>query len=401
MELKVWADGVQKVICGVNESTTCQEVVIALAKAMDRTGRYTLKEKFKDFERHLTPNEKLLPSLSKYGQQANDVQLILNRTGPSQMDGSVLDCKGQAPERNIYRQSLPPLTRLRNKIDPNPEAKKPKRKSLTFAEEAKVWMESFSKTKLNETNKKELDFNQNKIEDLHKIISIQHTTLHSIQVQLETTETEIRKWENHQLSFRKEMEKLQSLVELRQTEVEELEFWENELQAEEFHEKDLKDQFEEIKEKVQECNEKLNECSIKIHGLEGNAEAGKIMQVTKLVKELSFKSNESTVLQSNVDLTEQSLEKANQQLQKQQLELEELTKEVCQTNLLQFIHHGTAATVSPPMQRSEETDNKGRKKTAKDSTTQLPAPKCKQLPSKQKNYQNSQHFSFDQGGIYV
>nr|XP_014352426.1 PREDICTED: ras association domain-containing protein 8-like [Latimeria chalumnae] len=283
------------------------------------------------------------------------------------MDGSVLDCKGQAPERNIYRQSLPPLTRLRNKIDPNPEAKKPKRKSLTFAEEAKVWMESFSKTKLNETkgeqepkqveagaskatlkemnhrtfpkqerkvqlitesssknklnkikkkqNQFELDFNQNKIEDLHKIISIQHTTLHSIQVQLETTETEIRKWENHQLSFRKEMEKLQSLVELRQTEVEELEFWENELQAEEFHEKDLKDQFEEIKEKVQECNEKLNECSIKIHGLEGNAEAGKIMQVTKLVKELSFKSNESTVLQSNVDLTEQSLEKANQQLQ--------------------------------------------------------------------------------------
>eukprot|EP00061_Rhincodon_typus_P010330 g34542.t1 len=34
MELKVWVDGVQRVVCGVNEKTTCQEVVIALAQAM-------------------------------------------------------------------------------------------------------------------------------------------------------------------------------------------------------------------------------------------------------------------------------------------------------------------------------------------------------------------------------
>lgn len=34
MELKVWVDGIQRVVCGVSEHTTCQEVVIALARAI-------------------------------------------------------------------------------------------------------------------------------------------------------------------------------------------------------------------------------------------------------------------------------------------------------------------------------------------------------------------------------
>lgn len=34
MELKVWVDGVQRIVCGVTEMTTCQEVVIALAQAI-------------------------------------------------------------------------------------------------------------------------------------------------------------------------------------------------------------------------------------------------------------------------------------------------------------------------------------------------------------------------------
>lgn len=36
MELKVWVDGVQRVVCGVSEVTTCQEVVVALAQAIGK-----------------------------------------------------------------------------------------------------------------------------------------------------------------------------------------------------------------------------------------------------------------------------------------------------------------------------------------------------------------------------
>lgn len=39
MELKVWVDGVQRVVCGVSKATTCQEVVIALAQATGESSR--------------------------------------------------------------------------------------------------------------------------------------------------------------------------------------------------------------------------------------------------------------------------------------------------------------------------------------------------------------------------
>lgn len=39
MELKVWVDGIQRVVCGVSEQTTCQEVVIALAQAIGESFR--------------------------------------------------------------------------------------------------------------------------------------------------------------------------------------------------------------------------------------------------------------------------------------------------------------------------------------------------------------------------
>uniref|UniRef100_A0AAR2LVB4 Ras association domain-containing protein n=1 Tax=Pygocentrus nattereri TaxID=42514 RepID=A0AAR2LVB4_PYGNA len=83
MEIKVSVEGVQRIVCGVTERTTCQEVVIALAQALGRTGRYTLREKFKEYERNVTPDERLLESLEKYGQQAREVQLTLQHLGPS------------------------------------------------------------------------------------------------------------------------------------------------------------------------------------------------------------------------------------------------------------------------------------------------------------------------------
>lgn len=34
MELKVWVDGAVRVVCGLSEETSCQDVVIALAQAI-------------------------------------------------------------------------------------------------------------------------------------------------------------------------------------------------------------------------------------------------------------------------------------------------------------------------------------------------------------------------------
>lgn len=51
MELKVWVDDVQRIVCGVNQSTTCHDIVLALAVATGQTGRFTLIEKFRNNER--------------------------------------------------------------------------------------------------------------------------------------------------------------------------------------------------------------------------------------------------------------------------------------------------------------------------------------------------------------
>ncbi|KAK5876960.1 hypothetical protein CesoFtcFv8_026258 [Champsocephalus esox] len=133
MELKVWVDGVQRIVCGVTEFTTCQEVVIALAQAIGRTGRYTLIEKWRDTERHLAPNENPVVSLNKWGQYASDVQLILHRTGPSVSERPNSDRQTRFQERGFYRQSLPPLAKLRpSGNDSSLKRREPKRKSLTF-----------------------------------------------------------------------------------------------------------------------------------------------------------------------------------------------------------------------------------------------------------------------------
>ncbi|XP_036389640.1 ras association domain-containing protein 8 [Megalops cyprinoides] len=166
MELKVSVDGVQRIVCGVTEKTTCQEVVIALAQALGRTGRYTLKEKFKEFERNVTPEERLLESLGKYGQQCREVQLTLLHNGPSlggggadgPQGGSQQACaplrrvdagvRGRRGSCGLHRQSLPPLSRLHLHVDSPQlaEAKKPKRKSLTLVEEAFGWLENLSRS---------------------------------------------------------------------------------------------------------------------------------------------------------------------------------------------------------------------------------------------------------------
>ncbi|XP_007506487.2 ras association domain-containing protein 7 isoform X2 [Monodelphis domestica] len=83
MELKVWVDGVQRVVCGVSEQTTCQEVVIALAQALGQTGRYVLIQRLRDKERQMLPQECPLGAQATCGQFASDVQFVLRRTGPS------------------------------------------------------------------------------------------------------------------------------------------------------------------------------------------------------------------------------------------------------------------------------------------------------------------------------
>ncbi|XP_076450825.1 uncharacterized protein LOC143286863 [Babylonia areolata] len=85
MELTVWVDGIPRVVCGATYNTTCQDVVVALAYAMDRTGRFTFLEKWRDSSRPLTPDDYPLQVLHKWGEYAAEVHFVLCQ--PSTEDG--------------------------------------------------------------------------------------------------------------------------------------------------------------------------------------------------------------------------------------------------------------------------------------------------------------------------
>lgn len=77
MELKVYVDGVPKVVCDVTESTTCQEIVLALAHSMGQPGRYALIKKFHGSEHRLAANEKPVELLSQHGDNSSSVVYFL------------------------------------------------------------------------------------------------------------------------------------------------------------------------------------------------------------------------------------------------------------------------------------------------------------------------------------
>ncbi|KAG7222182.1 hypothetical protein INR49_016580 [Caranx melampygus] len=48
MELKVWVDGVQRIVCGVTEFTTCQEVCVYLSCSQGAKGPHSPEVNSKD-----------------------------------------------------------------------------------------------------------------------------------------------------------------------------------------------------------------------------------------------------------------------------------------------------------------------------------------------------------------
>ncbi|KAG7521181.1 ras association domain-containing protein 8-like [Solea senegalensis] len=360
MEVKVSVDGVPRVVCGVTEETTCQEVVVALAQALGQPGRYMLREKFKEFERCMTPSERLLETLEKYGEQAREVQLTLLLSGPPVLDemsrtnvGRYQPCPplrrkdaGARMRRgsgslSLHRQSLPPLPCLRHEAEqPKEDIKRPKRKSLTLMEEAWEWLENLGKGKVYSTacdkdrskksDKKnrtslnvlltpdkenlgsgskvrgqkglmsDLDhqtsccigsqtkgkaskhskkrqeaksYDRNSLSSaiiddernrLKETVLSQLGSLQDLEAHIARVDKQILELEEKQRARRAEQEAQQRMAE---QEIEQIMFWENELKAEERHEKDLQGQFLQIKAKTVECKAMLQEHKDKIKGL--------------------------------------------------------------------------------------------------------------------------------------
>ncbi|XP_031721660.1 ras association domain-containing protein 8b isoform X2 [Anarrhichthys ocellatus] len=432
MELKVWVDGVQRIVCGVTEFTTCQEVVIALAQAIGRTGRYTLIEKWRETERHLAPHENPVVSLNKWGQYASDVQLILQRTGPSVSERPTSDGQDRVPERGFFRQSLPPLAKLRpSGTDRSLKRREPKRKSLTFTGGARGLRDIFGKgrdAEAKQPQQRGVSLNLSRVggvgvasvagspaRELSRLVQLQRDKLQALESRLLGCEAELQDWEeavgevDEGGNLEEDLLLFEQQVRRNDAEMEEEEFWQNELQIERESERQLRQQLVELQGRVRDCEAKLSEYLAHIESMEGGLEQEQQeaelnqrvneeevrSQLEKVRAELETQSQHTARLESSCRALERSLGQSGKRLQEKEQELEQLTKELRQVNLQQFIQQtGTKVTVLPAQPTGENNNEVDSGSLKRLGSSRL-------LPSDLRTLQSAATSSLNPEGIYV
>uniref|UniRef100_A0A1A7Y8J2 Ras association (RalGDS/AF-6) domain family (N-terminal) member 7 n=1 Tax=Iconisemion striatum TaxID=60296 RepID=A0A1A7Y8J2_9TELE len=430
MELKVWVDGVVRVVCGLSEETSCQDVVIALAQAIGQTGRYVLIQRLRDTERQLLATERPLESLAKLGQHGNEVQFFLRRTGPSSSDG---------PGSKQERPSPLPLPK-----QPEPEPLKPNqvKKALTF----NLGPSSSPKTKAKQLKKGPRDSSEQRTspssspthhmpspspsppvgpskEEVFRKVLQQQERLRAIDGQLETVERESRTRERSYPSpcpspisdarLQEELDVLEQAVRRNQAELAHEQYWEEELQAEEEREQGMRRKLADIHAKLDDCGRRLHEFSIRSTQLEKEIQresqaAGKANapeEAFDAVKEkLRSQERNRAELEEQLSDTDKALGKAESLLQVKQEELEDLNKELRQCNLQQFIqqtgvlpaHTQSRTELQEQMEQLELAAGRGA------TPVEFPSrPTAKQFLGHPRNLQNPLVSSLNPEGVYV
>ncbi|XP_069480159.1 ras association domain-containing protein 8-like isoform X2 [Ambystoma mexicanum] len=397
MELKVWVDGVQRVVCGVSELTSCQEVVIALAQSIGQTGRYVLIQTLRDKERQLLPNERPLEYLAKCGQYANDVQFILRRTGPSMAERPSSDTTGQPPERVVIRASLPlkprpvstEVTRSKeprkaltfnlgpmgsNELLAKHRQKQQQRNGLELKEPSKEIGQSSrasgqSSKESNQSSRASSqpskDIGAPSKEDLFRMVLSQQEHLQALEHKNNSAGTDLQAWE-HKNGPRHEDEilYLEQLVRRNEAELSEEDFWHSELQLERDTERGHQDKLRQLRATIDEYTQRIRELTTQTEALEKEIERAQREKATpspaelqdmlsRMKRELDSKTSQSLQLESNISNVEKAFAEAERTLQAKNRELEDLNKDLRQCNLQQFILQ-TGTTVTALQSRTEE-----------------------------------------------
>ncbi|GAA6217593.1 ras association domain-containing protein 7-like [Lates japonicus] len=366
MELKVWVDGVVRVVCGLSEETSCQDVVIALAQAIGQTGRYVLIQRLRDTERQLLATERPLESLAKLGQHGSEVQFFLRRTGPSSSDGPG------------SKQDRPTPLPLPKHPEPEPSKRSQPKKALTF----NLGPSSSPRTKAKQFKRSPRDSPEQRAspspspspvsphvpspspsppigpskEEVFRKVLQQQERLRAIETQLEALERDSQAWDRPYPSpcpspvsdarLQEEMDTLEQAMRRNQAELAHEEYWEEELQVEVEKERGMRRKLGELHAKLDECGRRLHEFSVRSAQLEQEIQresqaegraSGPEEALNAVKEELQIQERQGTELEEQLSETDKALGKAESLLQAKQEELEELNKELRQCNLQQFI----------------------------------------------------------------
>ncbi|XP_048014385.1 ras association domain-containing protein 8 [Megalobrama amblycephala] len=349
MELKVWVDGVVRVVCGLSEETSCQDVVIALAQAIGQTGRYVLIQKLRDTERQLLANERPLESLAKLGQHSSEVQFFLRRTGPSSSE-----------EQSLHNRTLP-----HSKPSTSEHKRGLPKKSLTF----NLGPSCSPRTKTKDSRKTPSPEQRASPvphtaylpgpskEEVFRHVLQQQEQLRALESQLVAVDRECETWDQtstEETSLQAEMEVLENTLWKNQQELVDEEFWEEELRIETERERGMKRRLGELHAKLDDCGQKLHEFNTRAMQLEKDIQR-EMLQVDDLPNQSDSKDSLGVVkadlqsrqkqgeeLEAELIELEKALGRAETLLKAKQEEVEELNKELRQCNLQQFIQQAGA-----------------------------------------------------------
>lgn len=192
-------------------------------------------------------------------------------------------------------------------------------------------MDIFGKSKESEFKQKVLNNCKTTADELKKLIHLQTEKLQCIEKQLESNEVEIHYWEQkYNSSLEEEILKLEQKIKRNEVEIEEEEFWENELQIEQENEKQLKEQLQEMRQRIMECENKLKDYMSQIHNMESGLEAEKLQRevqesqvneeevkekIEKVKGEIDIQGQQSLRLENGIKAVERSLGQATKRLQ--------------------------------------------------------------------------------------
>ncbi|KPP75094.1 ras association domain-containing protein 8-like [Scleropages formosus] len=382
MELKVWVDGVVRVVCGLSEETSCQDVVIALAQAIGQTGRYVLIQKLRDTERQLLADEKPLESLVKLGQQGNEVQFFLRRTGPSSSEA-------------LNTERGPVLPRP---SEPEPPKRREPRKAHTF----NLGPSSSPQSKVKNFKKSPRDSSEMRAspclpgptpgpafsaglskEDLFRLILQQQEQLRELEMQLTTVEGEVVRKNHAELGREAALEE--------------------ELRAEGERERGLRRHLAELRTSMDDCNRRLHDCATRSAHLEreiqqesrrtksrpGPAQAGPEESLGMVRAKLQSQQRQGAELEASLSETEQALGKADALLKERNEEMDELNKEIRQCNLQQFIQQtGVPPVPSSSPSHPEQLEGYSNSGPVQYTTESPPRPTAKHFLGNPRNLQN-------------
>ncbi|XP_068595803.1 ras association domain-containing protein 7 [Brachionichthys hirsutus] len=364
MELKVWVEGVVRVVCGLSEDTSCQDVVIALAQAIGQTGRYVLIQRLRDTERQLLATEKPLESLAKLGQHGGEVQFFLRRTGPSSSDGanskqdrSVPYPLPKHPEPEFSKRSQPKKALTFN-LGPStsPRTKQLKRSPRDSPEQRASPSPSSSPIPLHvPSTAPSPPIGPSKEEIFRKVLQ-QQERLGAFESQLEVLERQSQTWEHlypspcpspvSDVRLQEAMNALDQVLQRNQVELAQEQYLEEMFQTEVEKEHRMRRKLEELHSNLDDCGRQLHEFSIRSAQLDQEIQRetrtkGKCKRPEvshdAVKAELKNQENHGTDLEEQLSESDKALGKAESLLQAKQEELEDLNKELRQCNLQQFI----------------------------------------------------------------